>query len=282
MASPTLPKSTVARLEKITGTKALLPYLRAGKPAYQFKRLRQAVYDETGFDHLTQVRLLEVLGYISPLPTLEYRSPHVRGDCFDIDRNDPKFFIQSDAIAGQQFWRLFVKSNRKGQVLNLRTDKGDICKDRLFDFTKLAEGFGFQRVPAYRGWEADARLKLWWHYQLADNLTWAECVHFLYGRHIHERPMRLALNDRTFGLGDRSIEVRNLQTQLESLALLPTEEIDGVFGLPTKQAVSEFQVTRKLITDHKHKGAGIADPHTRRALIREVLSLMSHKERKAR
>jgi hypothetical protein len=280
MQQPTLPKRVLARLDTIP-TESLahgLPYLRSGKPAFRYIALRKATYDKSGYDLLARAELMRPPTYVSPLEMIGARSRHLCGDCFDLDRDDKNIFVEQENINGQYFWRIFVRVLRERGGFHMRVTNrmGETDTLRVMDFTELAQEHDFIRVPAYRGWEArgpQSQRMLWWHYQLDDNLTFDECVSFLYGQHTQSRPMRLALNERVFGLGDRSKEVRNLQTMLSTLDRLPETEVDGVFGLPTRDAVRQFQIDKGIITKLDDKRAGIADPRTRRQIIDEVLAI---------
>lgn len=285
MTSPTLPKRVLARLERIPSIalNQSLSFLRAGKVAQRYRELRKAVYDLSGYDFLERVEMTRPATYHNHVEG--YRSRHICGDAFDIDRDDRNLFVEPEDVDGARYWRLFVRSQRRGPHKHLTDRMGEAVTIRVVDFTELAEAKGFRRVAAWRGWQTRgpaSELMNFWHFELTDGLTWDECYRYLYGERVGadftNRPMRLALTERTYGMGDRSTEVRSLQTQLVTLELLPESEVDGVFGPPTRDAVRAFQLEHKLVAENDTMNAGVANPKTRRLIEEKVLSTIGQRK----
>lgn len=262
------------RVEKLN-VHAPLPYLRKGRPAIQFNLLRREVERQAGFDFLGTCDLLRLRGFISKKPSVSARSRHICGDAFDINTDDERVCLIGEPIDGKQYWRVLIKSENAGGRFKFKCELRGVVEGHFIDFTKLASKFGFTRIAAWPGWSHDgagAVLREFWHFQLADNLTWNEAVSFLYGRHRHRRPIRIALMERTFGLNDRGLEIHSLQSQLSALEYLPAEEVNAIFGAPTQSALKTFQRKRRL------EVSGLAEPDTRRLLALDLIRRLAPAE----
>ncbi len=68
------------------------------------------------------------------------------------------------------------------------------------------------------------------------------------------------------GKGDKGADVRRLQAILAARGLLKGDQITGLFGAATEQAVTLFQMAKGIITANSDQGAGYVGPATLRSL----------------
>lgn len=270
-----LPTTLLGRLEQID-VAAQYPFLRSGPPAVMFKVLRAEVARKAGYDFLGIVDLLRPRGFLSENPNVAGRSRHICGDAFDFDQSDHRIGLVSEPAGNLQFWRVYLKSEtRSGKYRRLQTATGEVS-GQFIDFTDLAASYGWERVPAWPGWKQNgpaSSLRAFWHYQRAgQDLTWAESVDFLYGRHQNNRPVRRSMNDRVLGLNDRGELVTALQVQLATLRLLSDSSVTGTFAVATETAVRTFQEKHARL-----KVTGECDPATSRQLALDVLGRLARK-----
>jgi hypothetical protein len=253
-------------------TQAGMPYLRIGKPASTFKQLKKFVLLGAGWDFLAVCAdVMRSKNFKSPKVGVANRSRHKCGDAFDCDQSTNKFIIVSEPHGTQQFFRIWLKCSKQdgslGVQVKLRDIRGYTVQGFYFDFTDAATRFGWQRIPAWKGWglKGSAYNKMeFWHYQMPEGLSFDEAMDFLYN------PLSKVVTDsrknppeRILGLNDRGSAVRNIQEKLSKILdkdkkpYLPRAEVDGVFGKVTETAVKLLQEHYGLISD------GLVGPDTR-------------------
>jgi hypothetical protein len=252
--------------------KAPQPFLRIGKPANSFRQLRKATTEACGHDFLAVVGdMFRAKTFASSKPGVATRSRHKCGDAFDYNQDDSRVIVVLEQIAQQHFFRTYIRCVRQdgsqGIKLTLKNFRGVVSKDVwVIDFTALAQKYGFERIPAWKGYTingAGYSKMEFWHYQCTEGLSYDEAINFLYGQtsvHATVNDVRLAHFQRTLGLNDRGAAVRNIQERLAKLGLLPRDEVDGVYGQPTRTVVVGLQEQHGLTTD------GLVDAQTRALL----------------
>jgi hypothetical protein len=236
------------------------------RAAAAFRELRGIVREKSGHDFLARCGdIFRHASFTSNKDGVANRSWHKTGRAFDYDQTAPYLIICSEIKNGKQFFRTYLKCAKQdgslGRKLTLRDYRNGLVTAFVFDFTQAAEELGFNRIPAWRGWERNWNRREFWHYQYDQNLTWAEAM-----RQLAEFPNvpkeQITANDATLGLNDRGQRVRDLQQKLVKAGLLLPREADGVFGAKTRAAVLAFQQKNNLDAD------GLAGPQTLAALAK--------------
>lgn len=215
--------------------------------AVKFELLRGQVKAEAGFDFLAKCGdISRPANFTSSKDGVANRSWHKTGRAFDYDQESKNLVIVSEPHGGKQFFRTFlacaVQDGTLGVKKTLTDIRGFTRASFVFDFTAAAEAVGFERIPAWNGWQSNYNRREFWHYCYnPQNLTWDAAMLQLRGK---ARPVV-----QVFGLNDRGAGVTRLQQKLAELRFLPQSEVDGVFGAQTKAAVEKFQRMKNLAAD---------------------------------
>lgn len=214
--------------------------------AAKYNELREIVKTGAGFDFLAVCGdIFRDAGFVSTKDGVANRSWHKTGRAFDYDQDCKNLVIVSEVINGKQFFRTYLKTNNPnlGEHRKVKDYRGFYVSENLFDFTAEAFCFGFERIPAWNGWERNYNRREFWHYQFVPKgLSWDAAMLQLRGKSREQ-------SQTVLGLNDRGEAVKELQRQLNRKGLLPAKEIDGVFGIKTLAAVKEFQKRSGLIAD---------------------------------
>jgi hypothetical protein len=231
-----------------------------------FEVLRKMVIEGSGVDFLARCGdVTRPADFVSNKPGVANRSWHKTGRAFDYDQSSAAVVIVGDAREGKQYFRTYIvcakQDGSQGRQLRVMDIRGYAVSKYLFDFTAAAEACGFKRIPAWKGWEHKYIYREFWHYQHDEGLTWDAAMQQLKGipptSPATPAAMIIGLNDRDSNTGG---EVTRIQKRLSQLGLLPSWEIDGIFGAKSKNAVEAFQRANKLAVD------GTVGPKTRNAL----------------
>lgn len=234
-----------------------------------FERLKAAVIAGAGFDFLAVCGdVLRAADFRSTKDGVANRSWHKTGRAFDYDQTSAAIVIVSEVAGGKQFFRTYLKcklqDGSQGKLLKVRDMRGHTVSAYLFDFTKAAEDLGWERIPAWNGWKKNYNRREFWHYQFDQGLTWDSAMQQIKG--LPAVPTKAAVaagkliigrNDRDSNTGGR---VTPIQKALNRLGLLPSKEIDGIYGGKTANAVKAFQRRSGLAVD------GDTGPNTLKAL----------------
>lgn len=249
-----------------------LPYLRTGKPADMFTALREKIINVAGFDFLSKFGdMMRPRNFHTNEQGVSNSSRHKCGDAFDYNQGDSQLVVIEDPRNGVTYFRTYLKCKKQdGTQGELMAPNGGSPKFYV-DFTSIAEAFGWHRIRAQSGWKHVWKKREFWHYQMTEGYTFDQGIELLYGNAASVPPApdlpEVALNardDETMFHNPR--HVRQVQAQLYLLKFLqPLKEVDGVFGPKTQAAVSAFQENNGLPV------TGVADTHTRRALLNAVL-----------
>lgn len=229
--------------------------------ARAFNLLRETIKKNAGFDFLGICGdILRAPNYESTKDGVAKRSWHKTGRAFDYDQTHKNLVIQSEIINGKQFFRTYLicaaQDGSRGAKRSVKDMRGHTVTGKyLFDFTEAAERRGFKRIPAWNGWQKNYNRREFWHYQYDEGLTWDAAMQMLKANY----PQSVTAT-KIIGLNDRGETVKQIQTRLNQLGLLPKTEIDGVFGAKTRSAVIAFQKSNNLSAD------GIVGMETNRLL----------------
>lgn len=223
-----------------------------------FEELRRRVRDKSGRDFLAICGdVSRAADFVSSKDGVANRSWHKTGRAFDYDQTNRSLVIVSDPKAGKQFFRTYLicakQDGSQGVKRSLKHYNGGSPNAYVFDFTAEAEALGFQRIPAWSGWQKSYNRREFWHYEKRDGLTWDDAMLQLRGKARKSTEM-------VIGLSDRGENVKAVQRKLNLLDLLPLNEIDGIFGAKTQAAVKAFQLKSGLSVD------GLVGPLTRAKL----------------
>ena len=224
-----------------------------------FNRLREIVKAKSGIDFLAKCGdIFRPSNFTSSKDGVANRSWHKTGRTFDYDQESKSLIIVSDPRGGKQFFRTYLicaqQDGTLGVKKTLRDMRGFTKTAFVFDFTEAAEAIGFERIPAWNGWQRSYNRREFWHYQFDEGLSWDAAMLQLKGK---SRPAA----ERVLGVNDRSPEIAKIQQRLSELKFLPQKEVDGIFGAKTKLAVQKFQRSKGLDAD------GIVGPKTENALF---------------
>ena len=245
-------------------TKAPLALL-VSTVAPNFEKLRLAVRERSGIDFLAKCGdVFRDAGFVSSKDGVANRSNHKTGRAFDYDQTSPHILIEKEVIGNKMFFRTFIKCSKQDGSLGTRRKINDLrgysYNGYSVDFTKIAEEFGFTRIPAWNGWQSHYNRREFWHYQDmtedGHTLTWDEAMLWLKGK---TRPT----SEKVYGLNDRGEEVKKIQDVLVALGHLDPKQADGIFGTFTKAAVARLQFQNGLDAD------GLVGPKTRKLLFKE-------------
>ncbi|MGJ3237790.1 MAG: TolB family protein [Anaerolineae bacterium] len=174
-----------------------------------FNALRQATFEDVGRDYLSALdaafwRLDRPADAGEP-----GRNWHRTGRAFAIQRNGirgfpPPIEVVQEVRGNQVYWRVFVRvddESQRGQLgeplrtmpwnfLATETDveafnqggrlRREVPNGYYVDFTQLAEDYGWSRAAAGSDWIANQRVRNYWLFINADNLTWCQAMLQLY------------------------------------------------------------------------------------------------------
>jgi hypothetical protein len=147
-----------------------MPFLRRDA-AQSFNHLRKAVIKGAGFDFLAKLGDMLRVGDAKPAkPGAAFNSRHKKGEAFDYNQEDSRVLLVREFGERGLQWRTYLLCKRQdgslGTKATLRTDNAGVVSAYVFDFTDVAEQFGWERIYAQQGWGKDATKKEFWHYQL--------------------------------------------------------------------------------------------------------------------
>lgn len=227
--------------------------------AERFEKLRDDTLIGSGVDFLARCGdIFRPADYVSGKDGVANRSWHKTGRAFDYDQTNRSLVVASEVKAGKQYFRTYLfcrkQDGSEGFKKVVRDYRGGSASGYLFDFTAAAAAAGFDRIPAWRGWQDHYNRQEFWHYQFTQGLTWNAAMLQLRGK---AGTQIIGLNDRDSNTGGM---VRKIQTKLTAVGVLPKSEIDGVFGPITRNAVQAFQRLKGLDAD------GLVGPKTQAAL----------------
>lgn len=181
------PKPPSPRVELIDVT-APLAYLRSGAPADTFRALRAKVNADAGFDFLAICAdMMRRRNFTSNKPGVANRSRHKCGDAFDYNIGSPFVVAVREDVGGHTYFRSYLKAAiQDGSLGTLRTvvhlEKTKV-RAYFIDFTNLAGGFGWHRIPAQKGWTKTGKnfTKMeYWHYQNTEGISYDDAIKLLY------------------------------------------------------------------------------------------------------
>ncbi len=176
-----------------------------------FVALREAVLRQSGVDFLGALQdALWTLDRL-PEPGQPRQSWHYAGRAFSFDRNlvfnlpVPPIEVVREEVGANVMWRVYLRvaeTAQNGQLGEpLKRLPWDFASRALgdpqifeqggrpkaavpvgyyIDLTRLAEDYGWQRVPAGRDWRSNFPSILYWQFERRDGLTWDEAMLELY------------------------------------------------------------------------------------------------------
>jgi TolB protein len=176
-----------------------------------FVALREAVLRQSGIDFLGALQdALWTLDRL-PEPGQPRQSWHYAGRAFSFDRNlvfnlpIPPIEVVREEVGASVMWRVYLRvaetaqSGQLGEPLKRlpwdfasRTagdpqifeqggrTKAAVPAGYYIDLTRLAEDYGWQRVPAGRDWRSNFPSILYWQFERRDGLTWDQAMLELY------------------------------------------------------------------------------------------------------
>lgn len=226
--------------------------------AARFNVLRDVVRNNAGFDFLAICGdISRPANFKSSKDGVANRSWHKSGRALDFNQDCKNLVIVSEPKNGKQFFRTYLKCAKQdgslGKYLKVKDYRGAVVTAYLTDFTDAAEEIGFKRIPAWNGWQKNYNRREFWHYQFDEGLTWDAAMMQLRGKTASQ-------SRQILGINDRGEAVKKIQSALNRLGLLPSDEIDGVFGGKTRAAVIIYQKIHNLDAD------GLVGEATRTAL----------------
>lgn len=255
----------MSNLTKLS-TKAPQPFFNK-LVAPNFEALRVATKEKSGLDFLAKCGdVFRAATLKSSKDGVAYRSNHKTGRAFDYDQTSPAIVIVLEPRNGKTFFRTYLKCAKQdgslGTKVVVKDRRGFTFSGYAIDFTELAKQHGFERIPAWNGWQRSYNRQEFWHYQKMDGLTWDEAMRQLKDNTPVEHQPPTHHEDKIYGFGDRGLEVQKIQKRLAELKLLPLTECDGIFGQVTRKAVTAFQKKHGLSAD------GLVGKDTRSALFK--------------
>ncbi|RMF48952.1 MAG: hypothetical protein D6749_14385 [Chloroflexota bacterium] len=176
-----------------------------------FVALREAVLRQSGIDFLGALQdALWTLDRL-PEPGQPRQSWHYAGRAFSFDRNlvfntpIAPIEVVREEVGANVMWRVYLRvaetaqNGQLGEPLKRlpwdfasrslgdpqifeqggRT-KAAVPSGYYIDLTRLAEDYGWQRVPAGRDWRSNFPSILYWQFERRDGLTWDEAMLELY------------------------------------------------------------------------------------------------------
>lgn len=220
------------------------------KAAAAFERLRKEVHAGSGVDFLARCGdVFRAANFKSTKDGVADRSWHKTGRAFDYDQESKALLIQSDIIAGKQYFRTYLicadQTGKQGSKLTVKDIRGYSKTCFVFDFTEAAAKLGFTRIAAWSGWQNNYNRREFWHYEFTEGLTWEAAMAQING----SAPASVNQAKKVLGLNDRGDEVREVQTKLHCKGFLVFKEIDGIFGNKTRDAVIRFQRSVNIAAD---------------------------------
>ncbi len=152
--------------------------------AVSFNRLRQIVSERSGIDFLARCGdVTRISQHTSKKEGVARRSWHRTGRAFDYDQTSEALVIVPEGINDKQYFRTYLicfkQTGELGVRLRLADYRGYVVDAYVFDFTEAAEIEGFERIPAFKGWQEPSgyNLREFWHYQYNPHkLSWAEAM----------------------------------------------------------------------------------------------------------
>ncbi len=176
-----------------------------------FVALREAVLRQSGIDFLGALQdAIWTLDRL-PEPGQPRQSWHYAGRAFAFDRNLvfnlplPPVEVVREEVGANVVWRVYLRvaetaqSGQLGEPLKRLPwdfasrsagdpqifEQGGRLKAAVpigyyIDLTRLAEDYGWQRVPAGRDWRSNFPSILYWQFERRDGLTWDEAMLELY------------------------------------------------------------------------------------------------------
>ena len=234
--------------------------------ANAFRKLREIVRAGSGVDFLAKCGdVFRSAHFVSKKSGVADRSWHKTGRAFDYDQTSPAIVVVSEPIGGKQYFRTWIRATGGNCIKRTVQDfRGFNVSAPLFDFTATAEAQGFKRIPAWSNWRRVYTQMEFWHYQYDEGLSWDAAMRMLKANGGGEITDARSTPHAVIGLNDRDQNTKGLvtkiQTALAFAGLLPTKEIDGVYGPKTRNAVAAFQRLKRLAAD------GLAGPQTQAAM----------------
>lgn len=151
------------------------------KVASSFEDLRKAVYEESGIDFLAVCGdVFRPADLKSNKDGVAYKSNHKTGRAFDYDQTNNRLIIESEPKGEKQYFRTYIacasQNGSHGEKVIVRDYRGHLFNGYAIDFTKLAEKYGFTRIPAWSGWQSHYNRREFWHYQKMDGLSWEQAM----------------------------------------------------------------------------------------------------------
>lgn len=260
-----VPPPPSTKVERIP-TAAPMPYLRKGKPAEAFKKLKQMCIEGAGFDFLAICGdVMRERGFSSSKPGVAQKSRHKCGQAFDYNQADKHLIIVSEPKGGQQFFRTWLKCEKQdgslGKKVIVKDIRGFSFNGYAWDFTEAAESVGLERIPAWSGWQSSYTKKEFWHYQLTEGTTYEEAIAYLYSSPSASPTPTTNILAR----GSKGAEVKEYQQKLLKLGyLVNVKDVDSDFGPRTELAVKAFQKAHGLTANGK------IDPFTRNKIDQSI------------
>lgn len=236
--------------------------------APRFNKLRKDVFAASGVDFLARCGdVLRPANFKSNKPGVAQRSWHKTGRAFDYDQVTDAIVIVGEVIGGKQYFRTYLKcvpqDGSRGQKKHVRDMRGFYVDKYLVDFTQMAEAAGFERVPAWRGWQRQYNYREFWHYQRDEGLTWDAALQQVKDRSTRPQPSvksAVSASSKIVGLNDRDSNTGGRVTLIQNALVKAGDrngvDIDGIYGADTYRAVRAFQKSVGLPVD------GIVGPMT--------------------
>lgn len=251
-----------------------MPYLAAGKTAETFALVRSATESAVGYDFFAVVGdMARATDFVSKKAGVANRSWHKTCRAVDYNQNSPDYVLVYEPQQGRAYFRTYLRIKNGNVGVNLRERGIEIYSNgqrknieapagEWFDLTACYEAHGWERIPAWRTWsygKGYSTSQEFWHYQFTEGMAWQEAMDWLNSDTDAAIP-RLPTRRRVLGRNDRGEDVADLQRKLAALGFLDNNQVDGIFGKFTHDALKKFQAAHKLTVD------GVAGPATWAAL----------------